>query len=189
MNAPKQPDLPPGALPSPRRVLAVMGDLAEGVPLIGPVFGSARQFTREVSAATTVAATRAARLAVAIAVREVIEVLIRDVDLTQLVAENVDVDAIVREVDLDAAVAQVDLDRAVSRLDLDAAVHRVDLIAVANEIIEGVDLAGLIRAATGTVGADVIEDVRSGSERADDAVAAVVDRLLRRRSRRALDGA
>ena len=61
------------------------------------------------------------------------------------------------------------------------------VLALANEIIEGVDLVGIVSEATSGVGAEMIEDVRSGGERADDAVAAVVDRILRR-NRRGVDG-
>lgn len=53
-----------------------------------------------------------------------------EIDLTRLIRENVDLDAIIEGVDLDRAVKRVDLDAAVARVDLDAAVARVDVDAV-----------------------------------------------------------
>ena len=102
------------------------------------------------------------------------------VDLDAAVA-RVDIEAVIASVDLDAIIDTVDLDRAVSHVDIDAVINRVDLIGLADVIIDGVDLPGIIREASTSVTADVMTDVRSTSERADDAVAVMVGRLLRRR--------
>ncbi len=102
------------------------------------------------------------------------------VDLDAAVA-RVDIEAVIATVDLDAIIDTVDLDRAVSHVDVDAVINRVDLIGLADVIIDGVDLPGIIREASTSVTADVMTDVRSTSERADDAVADMVGRLLRRR--------
>jgi hypothetical protein len=187
VNAPNPPVVPPTALGAPRRAIRIVGDIAEGFPLVGSVFGSARRIATEVTDSAAQVTAELTRELLGALVRRVVQTLVEQVDLTALVADNVDIDAIVRTVDLDAAVARVDLNRAVARVDLNSAVHRVDLIALANEIIDGVDLPGLVREASTSVSADVIEDVRSSGERADDAVAAVVDRLLRR-NRRAVPG-
>lgn len=138
-------------------------------------------------------------------IRAIVAALAAEVDLTRLVIDNVDIDAIIARVDLDGAVtrvdlmaivsrldvdavvAQVDLDAAVARVDLNAAIHRADLIGVANEIIDGVDLPAIIRDASTSVTAEVMTDVRSGGERADDAVSEFVGRMLGR-SRSGLDG-
>ena len=66
---------------------------------------------------------------------------------------------------------------------IDAVIARIDLVALADQVIDGVDLPAIIRASTTTVTADVMTDVRSQGERADDAVAAFVDRMLGRRER------
>ena len=66
---------------------------------------------------------------------------------------------------------------------VDAVIARIDLIALADQVIDGVDLPAIIRASTTTVTADVMTDVRSQGERADDAVAGFVDRMLGRRER------
>ena len=71
----------------------------------------------------------------------VVEALVSRLDLTRLVEEHVDLDALVATVDLDAAVARVDLDAAVARVDLDAAVARVDLDAA----VERVDVDAVVR--------------------------------------------
>ncbi|MGW0453863.1 MULTISPECIES: hypothetical protein [Gordonia] len=102
------------------------------------------------------------------------------VDLDAAVA-RVDIEAVIATVDLDAIIDTVDLDRAVSHVDVDAVINRVDLVGLADVVIDGVDLPGIIREASTSVTADVMTDVRSTSERADDAVAVMVGRLLRRR--------
>jgi hypothetical protein len=81
---------------------------------------------------------------------------------------------------LDAVVARVDLDAAVAAVDIDAVIDRIDLIGLANKVIEGVDLSAIIRESTSSVSADVMTDVRSQSERADDFVGGIVDRMLGR---------
>ena len=57
-------------------------------------------------------------------------------------------------------------------------------MGLANEVIDGVDLPAIIRESTSSVTADVMTDVRTQGERADDFVAGLVDRVLgRARSR------
>jgi hypothetical protein len=69
-------------------------------------------------------------------VREVdIDAVIARLDLTALVRERVDLDAIVREVDLDAVAARLDIDAVIDRLDFTALVReRVDLDAIVREV-------------------------------------------------------
>lgn len=96
------------------------------------------------------------------AVTKVTELVLDRIDLTALVRERVDIDAIVADVDIDAIVA------------------RIDLIGLADQVIDGVDLPAIIRESTGTVTAEVMTDVRSQSARADDVVSGFVDRILGR---------
>src|SRR6185436_5272048 len=84
---------------------------------------------------------------------EMVEQILAELDLTTLVRENVDVDAIV---------------------------DRIDLIGLANKVIDGVDLPAIIRESTNSVTAEVMTDVRTQGERADDMVAGIVDRVLGR---------
>ncbi|AQT82154.1 hypothetical protein B1R94_27235 [Mycolicibacterium litorale] len=103
----------------------------------------------------------AARAGVATLTR-ITELVLDQIDLTALVRERVDIDAIVAEVDIDAIIA------------------RIDLIGLADQIIDGVDLPAIIRESTGTVTAEVMTDVRTQTARADDVVAGFVDRMLGR---------
>lgn len=80
-----------------------------------------------------------------------------------------------------AAVAAPLVERVLDEIDLNELVRRrVDLIGLSTEVIDGVDLPAIIRESTGTVTADVMTDVRSQGERADDLVSGFVDRVLRR---------
>src|SRR6185312_4013238 len=96
-------------------------------------------------------------LVTAIAV-EVVESVLDEIELTTLVRERVDV----------------------ADIDIDAIVNRIDLIGLANKVIDGVDLPAIIRESTGSVTAEVMDDVRSQGERADDFVSGIVDRVLGR---------
>jgi hypothetical protein len=93
---------------------------------------------------------------------EMVEQILAELDLTTLVRENVDVNAIAAE------------------FDIDAIVDRIDLIGLANKVIDGVDLPAIIRESTNSVTAEVMTDVRTQGERADDLVAGIVDRVLGR---------
>lgn len=92
----------------------------------------------------------------------IVELVLEQLDLTALVRDNVDIDAIVTDVDIDAIIA------------------RIDLIGLADQIIDGVDLPTIIRESTGTVTAEVMTDVRSQTARADDMISGFVDRMLGR---------
>jgi hypothetical protein len=119
----------------------------ERLPLIGDPLRATRQ--------------EATRIGVA-GLTRVVELVLEQLDLTALVRDNVDIDAIVTDVDIDAIIA------------------RIDLIGLADQIIDGVDLPTIIRESTGTVTADVMTDVRSQTARADDMISGFVDRMLGR---------
>ncbi|WP_072802818.1 hypothetical protein [Rhodococcoides yunnanense] len=108
-----------------------------------------------------------------------LDAAVRRVDLDAVV-DTVDLDRQVARVDLDRAVARVDLDRAVARVDLDGAIARVDLIALANFVIDGVDLPDIIRESTGSLSAEAVRGVRSQGMQADAAVSQFVGRLFGR---------
>jgi hypothetical protein len=94
---------------------------------------------------------------------QVVGLVLDEIDLTALVRERVDIDAIAAGIDIDAIIA------------------RIDLIGLANQIIDGVDLPAIIRQSTNTVTADVMTDVRTQGERADDVVSGIVDRMFGRK--------
>ncbi|WP_293243824.1 hypothetical protein [Mycolicibacterium sp.] len=93
---------------------------------------------------------------------QVVGLVLDEIDLTALVRERVDVDAIAADIDIDAIIA------------------RIDLIGLANQIIDGVDLPRIIRESTTSVTAEVMTDVRTQGQRADDAVSGFVDRMFGR---------
>jgi len=94
------------------------------------------------------------------------------VQLVDLILDELDLNALVRE--------RVDIDALAADLDIEAVINRVDLIALADRVIEGVDLPAIIRESTNSMTAEVMTDVRTQGERADDVVAGIVDRMLGR---------
>lgn len=97
------------------------------------------------------------------------------------VLQRLDLNPVLAALDIDAVIDRVDLDQAVRQIDIDAVLARVDLVTVGNRVIDGVDLSSIVRDASSTVTTEVISDVRSSSERADDAVEGFVNRVLRRK--------
>jgi hypothetical protein len=120
-------------------------------------------------------------------VRQVdIDAIARQVDIDAIVSQ-VDIDAIAKRIDVDAIVERIDLDAIVSRVDVDAIVRRLDLVALAEEVVNGIDLPEIIRESTGSMTSDVVRDARMQSIDADVAIARVVDRIIRRRRARRTD--
>jgi len=82
-------------------------------------------------------------------VPELLEQVLRRVDLTELVVAHVDLDRVVAHVDLDAAVAGVDIDAVVARVDLDEIAAGLDVDAVARRldvdaVLDRLDLTELV---------------------------------------------
>ncbi len=111
--------------------------------------------------------------------------IVNRLDLDAIVA-RVDIEGIVAGLDLDAIVARVDPDLIVARVDFDAAIGHIDLIRIADEVVEGIDLAGIIRDSTGSLASEAVQGVRVQGQQADDAIGQFVGRMLGRR--RQLDG-
>ena len=93
---------------------------------------------------------------------QIVDQVLAELDLTALVRDKVDIDAIARDIDIDAII------------------DRIDLVGLAGTVIDGVDLPRIIRDSTTSVTADVMTDVRTQGERADDLVSGLVDRVLGR---------
>jgi hypothetical protein len=135
-------------------------------------------------------------------VPEIVDALLDRVDVTAVVQERVDLDALVDRVDVEAVVAAVDVNVVARRLDLDAVaarldvdaiirkvnleaiVDRLDLARLAEEVIDDVDLPEIIRESTGAVASESVQTMRMRGVTADDVVGRAVDRLLRRSGRR-----
>ncbi len=90
-------------------------------------------------------------------------------DLTELVRERVDLDALVAGVNIEAII------------------RRIDLVALAEEVIAEVDLPEIIRESTGSVASDTIRGVRMQGISGDEALSRAVHRLRLRRGRRDTD--
>ena len=111
-----------------------------------------------------------------------IDAIVARVDLDRTVS-GVDIDAIVGRVDIDAILDRVDVNAIAQRLDLDAVVARLDLIGLAEYVVEEIDLPGIIQSSSGAMASEGMREVRWQGVGADERVAHVVDRMLRRRPR------
>ncbi|GAA2493955.1 hypothetical protein [Terrabacter carboxydivorans] len=111
-----------------------------------------------------------------------VDAVVARVDIDAIL-DRVDVDAVVARVDIDAILDRVDVDAIARRLDLDAVVARLDLVALAEYVVEGIDLPGIIQSSSGAMASESLREVRWQGVGADERVAHVVDRMLRRRPR------
>jgi hypothetical protein len=100
--------------------------------------GAARVLDGEWKAAQAETAKAASRF-IGVLVPEIVDALFDQVDLTQLVRDRVNVDAIVDDVDLDRILARIDMNAIIDRVDVDAIVTKVDMERVARTFpVEGV---------------------------------------------------
>jgi len=104
--------------------------------------------------------------------RRVLALVLAEVDLTALVRDNVDLDALMTTVDLDALM---------SRVDVDAIAQRVDVEVLVARVLQTLDVPALIRDSTESVASEAVQSVRTRGSEADAAVGRTIDRLLRRR--------
>lgn len=106
----------------------------------------------------------------------------------QRVLDRVDVDAVVSRVDTQALVDRIDIDAIAARLNLDAIIARLDLAALANDVIDEIDLPDLLRESSGAMGSETVRGLRMQGIRADEGVSRIVDRLLLRRRPASAEG-
>jgi hypothetical protein len=121
-----------------------------------------------------------------------IDAIVAQVDIGAIV-DRLDIDSIVKGIDLDAIAERIDIERIVARVNIDAIVAgvdmnaiigRIDLAGIAEDVINEIDLPEIIRDSTGTMASQVVREARMQSIDADEAVARLVDRVLRRRRAR-----
>lgn len=136
--------------------------LFEALPVVGSPLRRGRVALTALGEQAVAAGVEQLRALVSTVGPQLVGLVLDEIDLTALVRERVDVDAIAAGIDIDAIIA------------------RVDLIGLANQIIDGVDLPAIIRESTNSVTAEVMTDVRTQGQRADDVVAGFVDRMLGR---------
>jgi hypothetical protein len=103
-----------------------------------------------------------------------------ELDLDPLIAK-VNIQAVIDRVDIDAIVDEVDPNPIIDKVDFDAALAHVDMIGIAQQIIDGVDLPGIIRDSTGSLASEAVHGVRVQGQHADDAVGQLVGRMFHRR--------
>lgn len=106
--------------------------------------------------------------------------LLADVDLNPLLAK-LDLNPAVGAIDLQSVIGGLDMNKILEGVDIDAILDRTDLAGVASTVVDEIDLNSIVRDASASVTTEMITDVRSGSERADDRVEVFVNRMLRRK--------
>ena len=119
-----------------------------------------------------------------------VDAVVDHLDLTALVADRVDLDAVVDRVDLERAIdrisideiaAKLDVDAVAARLDIQAIVDRMDVVGIAQGVIDELDIPELIRESTGAMSAETIDTIRLRGMDADRFVTRLVDRVLSRK--------
>ena len=98
-------------------------------------------------------------------VPRVTDAVLDRLDLTQIVLDHVDVDAIV------------------AKADIEAVIDRVPIVPIADYVIDEIDLPQIIRQSTGGVATDAINSVRVQTFGADQWVSRLTDAIVRRRQR------
>lgn len=125
------------------------GRVLVGVARAVPVPG--RAGLEQAAAATVSTVTGTVTIALDVLVPSVVSAVLSRLDLTALVTEQVDLDAVVRDVDIEAVIDRLDLTALVrERVDLDAVVRDVDIDAVAarldiDAVIDRLDLTAMVR--------------------------------------------
>ncbi len=143
------------------RMLGFGADVARRVPGVEPVLAELGQRGAETRDAVDDLTERVLRAVILRVVRTALDA----VDLTAIVVENVDLDAVAE------------------RIDVDKIIDRIDLVVLADTVIEGVDLPRIIRESTDSMSAEAVLGIRSQGMHADDAVAGFVGKLIRRAPR------
>jgi hypothetical protein len=111
-----------------------------------------------------------------------LDAIVAKVDIERIL-DRVDVDAVIARANLDKVVQRLDLDGIVARVDIDRIIARVDLIGLADYVVDGIDLPGIIRESSGSMASEVVRGVRMQGLDADEALARAVGRWLPGRRR------
>jgi hypothetical protein len=115
----------------------------------------------------------------AVAARLDVDRVVAGVDIDAIIG-RVDIDAIIGRVDIDAIIGRVDIDAIAARVDLDTIIARLDLIGLANYVVDGIDLPGIVRESSGSMASEALSGVRLQSLQADEALSRAVGRFLPR---------
>jgi hypothetical protein len=118
-------------------------------------------------------------------VPRVIDAVLNEVDITAIVRDHVDLNAIADGIDVNAVAAKVDVNSIAENIDIPAILDRIDLAALAQYVIEEIDLPEIVRESSSTITSGAVRGVRMRSIEVDDRAARIVDKVIRR-SRRSL---
>nr|WP_063006795.1 hypothetical protein [Nocardia kruczakiae] len=140
------------------RVLGFGFDVGRHVPGVEPALAELGQRGAETLEAVDDLTERVLQAVIG----RIVRTAVGAVDLTAIVVDNVDLDAVAE------------------RIDVDKIIGRVDLVGLADTVIDGVDLPRIIRESTDSMSAEAVLGIRSQGMHADDAVAGFVGKLLRR---------
>jgi hypothetical protein len=99
------------------------------------------------------------------------------------IIDKVDVSEVIAKVDVNEVVDTVDIERIMERVDLTSIVDRLDLAAIAQEVIDEIDLPAIVRESSGAMASETVQTVRVRGMDADRLVARIVDKVLRREAR------
>lgn len=141
--------------------------LAQTVATTSGFFGALQEVAeRAVNAALDVTVPVIATAIVdRIDLKPIVERALSELDLTNIVIDNVDVDAIV------------------ATANLENIIDRLPLIDLAEYIVDQIDLPSMIRSSTGGIAIDALSNARVGSMAADNFVARLTDSILLKRRR------
>jgi len=96
------------------------------------------------------------------------------------IVSRLDINAIVARIDLNQVVSRIDIQAVADSIDLQALVQRLDLTAIASEVIEELNLMGLIQDAVGSMTNETVGGIRVQSMNADRAISRLRARMLGR---------
>jgi hypothetical protein len=158
-------------------------------PLLSPRLCPQR-FLRELSdrgRANRMAVSQRAEAFASAAIPWIVSEVLDRLDLTAMIVDRVDLDAVANRLDLEPIIARVDVDDVAARVDLDAIVERLDILGLTFWVLERIDLPGIIRESSSSVASHAVKGARVASLEADQAVSSVIDRLLMRRQARNIE--
>jgi hypothetical protein len=107
--------------------------------------------------------------------------IIAAIDIDALL-DQVDMNAILAHVDVDALLERIDVDGIVARVDIAAMLDRVDMTSIVGEVLDEVDIGGIVRESTGSITSDAVDGARLTAMRLDGFVGRVADKVLLRRT-------
>lgn len=96
---------------------------------------------------------------------------------------------LIDNIDIDQVLQGIDIGRLADRIDLEVIFDRMDVPHLTREVLEDIDLPGIVRESSTTITGEAVEVVRLQGMNADRALGHLVDRVLARKSERRLQGA